>query len=57
MAEVREKNKGADSAEEDSLLDEADHIWDALTVVEESFIRNTKGPYYEALIKWITKET
>ena len=53
LGDVREKNRGADSEEEDALLEEGDAAWWACTQEEREYLRKNRGPYYEHAVKWI----
>lgn len=55
LLELLEKNQGADSPEEDSLLDESDTVWDALSYAEQEHVRNIHGPYFEPIREWRRK--
>jgi len=53
LAALREKNRGADSPEEDDLLDEADHLWWALSEEERKYLNTAPSPNHEALVRWL----
>ena len=52
MVAVREKHRGADSEEEDAILEELDDSWWTLTYEERTYL-NTHRPNHEALVKWL----
>jgi len=53
MASVRAKNLGADSSEEDAVLDELDVAWWAMAQHERDYINSVLSPNHEALVKWL----
>lgn len=53
---VREAHSGADSEEENVLLDEGDILWWSMTVEEIDYLNQVDGPYHEALVKCLPKE-
>jgi hypothetical protein len=53
LGQIREKHKGADSDEEDAHLDVGDSIWWDLNQEEEDYLRKTKSPHYDYVVKYI----
>jgi hypothetical protein len=53
MATVREKNRGVDSEEEDTILDEMDVSWWALSDEERQYLNTTRSPNHDALVRWL----
>ncbi len=49
------RHEGADSAEEDDILDELDSIWWILTKEEEIYVRANHGPSHKGIIDWLDK--
>jgi len=55
LLELLERNQGADSTEEDEMLDEADDLWWKLSDAERGHVNTVHGPSFEPIGEWRRK--
>jgi len=54
---VMEKHQGADSEEEDAVLEDMDAVWWSLSKEVRDHLNQNPGPYHEQTIYWIDHAT
>ena len=51
--EIMALHHGADSPEEDAMLEEMDDAWWKLAPEERDYLNSNNGPYHDLTVKWL----